>query len=199
MVDDVTGFGHAQWMFETDEELDGLDALLASSFSGATDHLTEIISKERRLSARDLSRYLVGVRRLTVATVSASGEPRCSAVDGLFLHGRFWFTTSGHAAKAVHLARRPAVSAAHVIGDDVGIFVHGRVRTVIGGPGEADALRHYWIEVYHSLPEDWVATPDDMRYVEIVPSMMFSYAFSRERFEELAREASAPEQSTEGT
>jgi hypothetical protein len=186
-------------MFETDEELDAVDALLASSFSSATGHLTEIMSPERRLSARDLSRYLVGVRHLTVATVTAKGEPRCSAVDGLFLHGHFWFTTSGQSAKAVHLAKRRGVSAAHVIGDDIGIFVHGHVRTVNGGPGEADALRHYWIEVYHSSPEDWVATPDDMRYFEIVPTAMFSYAFSRERFEEMARQASTPEQSNEGS
>jgi hypothetical protein len=175
-------------MFETDEELHEVDALLATSFAGATGHLTEIISPDRRLSARDLSRYLVGVRHLTVATVSASGEPRTSAVDGLYLHGRFWFTTSGHAAKAVHLAARPSVSAAHVRGDDVGIFVHGRVRTVVGGPGEADAIRHYWIEVYDSSPEAWVEAPEDMRYYEIIPSKMFTYAFNRERFEELVRE-----------
>ena len=192
MVDDVAWFGHAQWMFETDEELDAVDAVLASSFSGATGHLTEIISQERRLSARDLSRYLVGVRHLTVATVTANGEPRTSAVVGLFLHGHFWFTTSGHAAKAVHLAKRPAVSAAHVMGDDIGIFVHGHVRTIKGGPGEADAIRHYWIDVYNSSPEEWVATPGDMRYYEIVPTKMFTYAFSRERFEEMASAASAP-------
>jgi hypothetical protein len=179
-------------MFETNEELDQLDALLAFSFNGATNHLTEIIAHDRRLSARDLSRYLVGVHHLTVATVTAKGEPRTSAVDGLFLHGRFWFTTSGHAAKAVHLARRPAVSAAHVIGDDIGIFVHGHVRTVKGGPGEADAIRHYWIEVYNSAPEEWVTAPEDMRYYEIVPTTMFTYAFSRERFEEMANAAPAP-------
>ena len=138
-------------MFETSEELDALDALLASSFDGATEHLTEIIAPDRRLSARDLVRYLVGVRHLTVATVTAHGEPRTSAVDGLFVHGRFWFTTSRFAAKAVQLASRPAVSAAHVVGDDVGIFVHGHVKAVIGGPGDADAIRQYWIDVYHSF------------------------------------------------
>jgi hypothetical protein len=179
-------------MYETNEELDALDALLAASFIGATNHLTEIISDDRRLSARDLAKYLIGVRHLTVATVTAQGEPRTSAVDGLFLHGRFWFTTSKEAAKAVHLAKRPAVSAAHVVGDDIGIFVHGEVRTIKGGPGEADAIRHFWIEVYNSSPEEWVATPEDMRYYEIVPTKMFTYAFNRERFDEMANAASAP-------
>jgi hypothetical protein len=54
---------------------------------------------------------------------------------------------------------------------------------VRGGPGEADDLRHYWTEVYGAAPEDWVATPRDARYVEIVVTAMYSYAFSRERFE----------------
>jgi hypothetical protein len=48
-------------------------------------------------------------------------------------------------------------------------------------------LRHYWTEVYDSSPEDWVATPGDSRYIEIVASSIYSYAFSRERFEEMCR------------
>jgi Pyridoxamine 5'-phosphate oxidase len=189
---DVTGaLGHAFRVFETSDELSTLDSLLAASFERAGEHLVGIISPDRRLSATDLTRYLVGVRHLVVATVTANGEPRCSAVDGLFLHGQFWFSTSAQSIKAGHLARRTALSAAHVIGDDVGVFVHGRARVVTGGPGEADELRHYWTEVYGASPEDWVATPLDARYVAIEASSMYSYAFSRERFEELCdREAS---------
>lgn len=127
---------HALQVFETPSELASLDALMHQSFERAGAHLTGIISPDRRLSAASLARYLVGVRHLVVATVSAKGEPRCSAVDGLFLHGRFWFTTSADSLKAVHLERRPALSAAHVIGDDVGVFIHGRARVVRGGPGK---------------------------------------------------------------
>jgi Pyridoxamine 5'-phosphate oxidase len=170
-------------MFETSEERSSLDSLLNASFAIAGEHLTGIITPERRLSAEDLCRYLVGIRHLVVATVTAKGEPRCSAVDGLFLHGRFWFSTSAQSLKAVHLEKRTALSAAHVVGDDVGVFVHGRARVVAGGPGEADALRHYWTEVYGGSPEDWVTTPSDARYVEIAAHSMYSYAFSRERFE----------------
>ena len=176
-------------MLETSSELVALDALLAESFDRAGDHLTSIISPDRRLSAADLSRYLVGVRHLVVATVTSAGEPRCSAVDGLFLHGHFWFSTSGHSFKAHHLERRPALSGAHVVGDDVAVFAHGRARVVPGGPGGADELRHLWTEVYHASPEDWVPTSTDARYIEIVPSSMYSYAFSRDRFEEMCAEA----------
>ncbi len=172
-------------MFESASELKALDELLSDSFAKAGSHLTGIISPDRRLSAGDLTRYLVGVRHLVVATVTRNGEPRCSAVDGLFIHGRFWFTTSADSLKAAHLEKRPAVSAAHVVGDDVGVFVHGHVRMVRGGPGDADELRHYWTDIYKSSPEDWVTTPSDARYFEVVASSMYSYAFSRERFEEL--------------
>jgi len=182
-------------MFETADELSSLDTLLGASFERAGAHLVGIISADRRLSAADLTRYLVSVRHLVIATVTAKGEPRCSAVDGLFLHGRFWFSTSAQSLKAVHLEHRTAVSGAHVVRDDVGVFVHGRARVVRGGPGEADELRHYWTEVYGASPEDWVTTPVDARYVEIVASSMYSYAFSRERFEELC-DREVPERST---
>jgi general stress protein 26 len=182
-------------MFETPDELATLDTLLAASFGRAGDHLTSIIATDRRLSAADLARYLVGVRHLVVATITQNDEPRCSAVDGLFLHGRFWFSTSAESFKARHLERRPALSAAHVVGEDVGVFVHGDARVVRGGPGEADAIRHYWSEIYDSSPEDWVANPGDARYIEIVPTSMYSYAFSRERFEALCERADPDESS----
>jgi general stress protein 26 len=176
-------------VFATSSELVARDALLGESFDRAGGHLTSIISRDRRLSAADLSRYLVGVRHRVVATVTSAGEPRCSAVDGLFIHGRFWFSTSGHSFKARHLERRPTVSGAHVVGDDVAVFVHGRARVVHGGPGEADELRHFWTEVYHASPEDWVPVPPDARDIEIVPSSMYSYAFSRDRFVEICERA----------
>jgi uncharacterized pyridoxamine 5'-phosphate oxidase family protein len=168
---------------ETEAELDALDALLARSFAAAGEHLTGIISPPRRLSARDLCRYLVGVRHFVVSTTTASGEPRCSAVDTLFLHGRVWFSTSGTSAKARQLAARPATSLAHVVGDDVGVFVHGTARQVHGGTTAAAELAPLWRDVYDATPEDWVAVPGDARYVEVVPHAMFTYAFDRARFE----------------
>jgi len=61
-------------MFETASELASLDALMAGSFDRAGDHLSSIISADRRLSAADLARYLVGVGHLVVATVTARGS-----------------------------------------------------------------------------------------------------------------------------
>jgi hypothetical protein len=101
------------------------------------------------------------------------------------LHGHLWFTTSGGATKPKHLKERPALSAAPDVGDDVGVFLRGRARIVRGGPGEADAIRHYWTELYDASPEDWVATPQDARYVEVIANSMYTYATNRDRFEAL--------------
>ena len=169
-------------MLETDDELAALDALLERSFRAAGEHLTGIISAKRRLSARDVSAYLVGIKHFVVATTTATCAPRCSAVDTLFLHGHVWFSTSRTSAKARHLERRPQLSAAHVVGDDVGVFVHGTARIVHGATEEATSLAPNWRDVYDATPEDWVDDPRDARYVELVPESMFTYAFDRERF-----------------
>jgi general stress protein 26 len=175
-------------VLETDAELVALDALLERSFAAAGPHLIGIIAPQRRLTARQLAAYLVGVQHFVVATTTATGEPRCSAVDTLFVHGRIWFSTSGTSAKARHLERRPALSAAHVVGDDVGIFVHGTARVVRGATEAAATLAPHWREVYGGTPEDWVEQPEDARYVEIVPASMYTYAFDQGRFEALLAE-----------
>jgi pyridoxamine 5'-phosphate oxidase-like protein len=180
-------------VLETDEELAALDALLDRSFASAGSHLTGIIRPERRLTARELSAYLVGVRHFVVATTTASCEPRCSAVDTLFLHGHVWFSTSGTSLKARHLERRSALSAAHVVGDDLGVFVHGTARIVRGATEEASELAPHWRDVYGGTPEDWVDAPHDARYVEIVPNSMYTYAFDRERFDGIVAGGAVPD------
>src|SRR5690554_3974396 len=112
-------------MYETDAELAALQQLMDASRAGATDHLREIIGGDRLLNARDAVAALAGMRVLSLATVTAKGEPRVSAVDGHFLRGAWTFGTDGGAAKARHLAARPAVSAAHVDGERLEVFCHG--------------------------------------------------------------------------
>ncbi|WBC12317.1 pyridoxamine 5'-phosphate oxidase family protein [Micromonospora sp. WMMA1947] len=59
---------------------------------------------------------------LALSSVTAKGEPRISGVDGHFLRGKWYFGTAPDAAKARHLAARPAVSAAHMRGEDLGVL-----------------------------------------------------------------------------
>jgi len=108
-------------MHETDAELDELDELLERSLSSSTAHLRSIIQPgERTLTARQLAGVITGMCLLTLATVTARGEPRVSAVDGHFLHGRWIFSTERSSAKARHLQRSPAASVDHLRGEGTG-------------------------------------------------------------------------------
>ena len=105
-------------MYETESEVTALQELLDRSHAGATEHLQAIIHDERRLTAADLVALLTGMKVLSVATVTAGGEPRISALDGHFLHATWSFSTSGTAAKARQLAARPQTSVAHIDGEE---------------------------------------------------------------------------------
>ncbi len=168
-------------MYETDEEITALQRLLDASYGTATEHLRGIISDERRLAARDLVALLTGMKVISVATVTARGEPRISALDGHFLHGTWSFGTSGSAAKARHMAARPAVSVAHVDGEQLAVFSHGRVERM--QPGDADwapTIEH-WTQHYGSSPLEWGDGPDDIAMYRYVPSWMVGYAADRAR------------------
>src|SRR3954452_8998260 len=112
-------------MLETPDETAALQALLDASHAKASGHLRNIIDDDRTLTATDLVALLTGMKVLSVATVTAAGEPRISALDGHFLHGTWSFSTSRTAAKAAHLAARPATSVAHVDGEAMAVFSHG--------------------------------------------------------------------------
>lgn len=159
-------------MYETPDEIAALQRLIDVSHAGGTSHLREIISGERVMNARGIVDALAGMRVLSLATVTARGEPRVSAVDGHFLHGAWTFGTDARAAKAKHLAARPAVSAAHVDGERLGVFCHGTaVRLTVEDPMWEEVIAH-WTGHYGSDPTTW---GDDIRMYRIVPSWLVGY------------------------
>lgn len=159
-------------MYETSDELEALQRLIVSSHSGGSSHLREIISGDHIMSAQDVVDALTGMRVLSLATVTVSGEPRVSAVDGHFLHGAWTFGTDGRAAKAKHLEARPAVSAAHVDGERLGVFCHGSAtRLTPSDPAWEETIVH-WSEHYGSDPTTW---SDDIRMFRIEPKWLLGY------------------------
>ena len=164
-------------MYETDAEVAGLQDLLDRSHAGATDHLKAIINDDRVLTAADLVALLTGMKVLSVATVTAAGEPRISALDGHFLHGTWSFSTSGTAAKARHLAARPAVSVAHVDGEELALFSHGEARRMTPEHPRFEETLDHWTRHYGSSPLSW---GPDVRFYDYRPHWMVGYAFGRE-------------------
>jgi general stress protein 26 len=163
-------------VYETEQEISALQELLDASHAGATEHLRAIIKDDRRLTARDLVGLLTGMKVLSVATVTALGEPRISAMDGHFLHGTWSFSTSGTAAKARHLQARPQVSVAHVDNEALGVFSHGRAEPLAEQDPEWDETLAHWTRHYDGSPLDW---GPDVRLYRYRPSWMVGYAWKR--------------------
>lgn len=160
-------------MRETTAEIEALQALMEASYARSTDHLREIVTGERRPGARWVVEQLTGMKVLSLATVTARGEPRVSAVDGHFLHGAWTFGTDGRSAKARHLQARPAVSVAHVDGERIGVFTHGRAERLLPeSPAYAGTIAH-WTAHYGSDPTTW---GDDVRLYRVEPTWMVAYA-----------------------
>ncbi|MET9249593.1 pyridoxamine 5'-phosphate oxidase family protein [Nonomuraea sp. NPDC003709] len=164
-------------MRETPEDLERLQALLDASLSRSTSHLRSIISTERTLTAEQLTGILTGMCTLALSTVTAKGEPRISGADGHFLHGKWHFGTAPGAAKARHLAARPAVSVAHMRGEDLGVFTHGTVEILNPQNGEPAEdwpdLLAYFKDFYGDDAFDW---DNDVVYYRLHPHWMTAYA-----------------------
>lgn len=163
-------------MHETPDEVTALQRLLDTSHASATAHLRGIIDGERTIAAGEMTALLTGMRVLSVATVTASGQPRISALDGHFLHARWIFSTSGTAAKARHLRSRPAVSAAYIEGEALAVFTHGRVDFIAPGSDDFRTVVEYLTAHYGSSPLSW---GDDIVLCRVQPTWMVGYAFKK--------------------
>ncbi|RZT27251.1 pyridoxamine 5'-phosphate oxidase [Kribbella sp. VKM Ac-2569] len=163
-------------MKETGTEVTQLQALLDAAYERSTEHLRNIITGPRRLDAGELVRVLTGMCTLNLATVTAHGEPRISAVDGHFLHARWVFTTSASAAKARHLKKRPAASISYVDGERIGVFSHGNVEFLTADHPDFAEIEEHLTNHYGSSPSSWA---DDIVYCRLQPSWMVGYAFDK--------------------
>lgn len=164
-------------MLETPDDLDRLQALLDASHAAATDHLRGIIHDERTLSAGQVAALLTGMKVISVATVTATGEPRISAMDGHFLHGTWTFSTSSTAAKARHLVARPGVSVAHVDNEALAVFGHGYA-IELTDPADIAEVDAHWTAHYGSSPYSW-DDPGQIRMYRLDARWMVGYAWKR--------------------
>jgi uncharacterized pyridoxamine 5'-phosphate oxidase family protein len=141
--------------------------------------MTGIITGERHLSADQLCQRLQGMKLLVVATVTADGRPLAGPVDGFFLHGSFYFGSARNSVRMRHLAARPAVSASHLPGDELGVTVHGRAELFDMKDPAREELRQAMLD--HYLPrqgpgfEVWLDEADNVG-ARIVAEKMLTFA-----------------------
>jgi len=137
---------------ETPDDLAELQGLLDRSFANAGSHLLSIFDPSRRLDAQQLSERLTGMCLLNVATVTAKGEPRVGPVDGHFHRGHFYFGSSPESFRFKHLRARPSVSAAHTVGEQLAVIVHGTTTIIDVRSPDQDAFRAQLMETYGRDP-----------------------------------------------
>ncbi len=167
-------------MFETEAEIQQLQALFDAHLARANRHMTSIVTPERRLTARQVVTYLQGTKHVAFATVTSRGEPRVSPLDALFIHGRFTLSTGTEATKIAHLRRNPACSAVHVDGDRIAVAVNGVVEWITRDHPDHDEIHEAWTKTYESDPYTW----GDVIFFRIQPASMWAYAFKPEEFPE---------------
>ena len=159
-------------MFETEEELSRLQAMLDAHLVRANPHMQAIVAPERRLTARQVATYLQGTKHVAFATVTSKGEPRVSPLDALFIHGRFTLSTGAEAMKLAHLRRNPACSAVHMDGDRIAVAANGRVEWLTRDHPDHDEIHAEWTRTYGSDPYTW----GDVVLFRIEPETMWAYA-----------------------
>lgn len=142
-------------MQETAEEMEALQALLDRSYRRAGEHLLSIHTSPWRMDAGQVCEALEGVCVLDLATVSRAGAPRVAPVDGLFLGGLFWFGSSRQSLRFRHIRNDPRVSAAHTVGEEVSVVVHGVAREIDTSTGDFERLHDYCRQVYGPDYDSW--------------------------------------------
>jgi fumarate hydratase, class II len=149
--------------------------------ASAGPHLRSIVRPgERTLTAAQVTAYLDGVKHLVAGTVSAGCEPLVAPVDGVFWHGALHFTSAGSSVRVRHLRRRATVSVAHVVGDTVAVWAHGRAEIIDATHPKWAEYEQFWREVYDgSCVSDWTS---DGVYVRVSAERMFAYAAHPDHF-----------------
>ena len=161
-------------MQESAAELEALQALLDDSIDRATPFLRSSFEMpEHSLSAAELVGRLDGRLVVSLATVTAGGEPRVAPIGAMFVHGCFWVPTVLESARARHVARRPGVSLTYYEGVECAVIVHGQGEVVGVGDrrfGEVDSLL---VGLGGQSPREWSGTAV---YLRVVGERVYTYA-----------------------
>jgi hypothetical protein len=166
-------------MFETDAEIDAIQALFDRTLRNANPHMQSIVDPAHRLTARQVVTYLQGTKHVVLATID-DDETRASPLDALFVHGHFTMSTGRRATKVRHLQVNPACSAVHLDGDRIAVVANGRVEWLEREHPDHDEVHAAWVRQYGSDPYTW----GDVVFFRLRPTTMWAYAADPSLFPE---------------
>ncbi len=171
-------------MRESPSDLTNLQNLLDSSIEQAGSFLRDSMELDSNsLTAKQVARRLEGLRTVSLASVTARGEPRVAPITAIFIAGHYVVPTVVDAARSRHLRRRPGVSLTEYSGNDMAITVHGQAAFVDSGHPDFPALD----ELYQSIsrgerPSSWGG--GGPLHIRVVPDVMYATATNREEYPE---------------
>ena len=171
-------------MRETAQDLSDLQGLLDHSVGQAGAFLRESMQLDiHTLAAKQVVRYLDGIRTASLATVTAKGEPRVAPIAAIFYRGRYHVPTVVNAARARHLRQRRGVSLTEYAGHDNAVTIHGQATLIGLDHPDFEAVD----DAYAALstnggPRNWGG--GGPLYIRVDPDVMYATAIHPEEYPE---------------
>jgi general stress protein 26 len=167
-------------MRETASELTELQRLIDRSLAKTRPHMRAIIHPGKySLNAKQVVKLLDGMKTVAVAAPAPNGDPLVAPMDGWFLHGKFFFSSSGDAVRIRGLRKRPRASIAHFEGERFLINAHGHAELMFKDHpdvAEIDAIFH---DHYGGSAFDW---SDEGVYVRLDADRFYTYSRTPKSF-----------------
>ena len=129
----------------------------------------------RRLTARRLAQDLTSIAVLNVATVTARGEPRISALDGHFCTAGGTQPPRGRRPKSDSYAPGPGSARPTRRGTATASSAMGRSGCCNRDRTSIEALTDHCVRVYGQSPLEW---GPDIAYLTIEPSWLVGFAMT---------------------
>jgi hypothetical protein len=165
---------------ETAKELATLQALIDRSLRRTGPHMKAIIHPGKySLNAKQVVKLLDGIKTVAVAAPAPNGDPLVAPMDGWFLHGKFFFSSSGDGVRIRGLSKRPRASIAYFDGEKFLINAHGPVEMMFKGHPEVDEIDAIFDRHYGSSAFDW---SDEGVYVRLDADRFFTYSRTPKEF-----------------
>ena len=131
------------------------------------------------LTAKQIVKLLEGMKTVAVAAPSPTGDPLVAPMDGWFLHGKFFFSSSADAVRIKGLRHLPRASSAYFDGERFLINAHGPVTLMFKGHPEVGEIDGIFRQHYESSAFDW---SDDGVYVRLDADRFFTHSRTPEEF-----------------
>lgn len=167
-------------MRETASELTTLQALIDRSLERTGPHMKTIIHPDKyALSAKQVVKLLDGMKTVAVAAPAPNGDPLVAPMDGWFLHGKFFFSSSGDSIRIKGLRKRSRASIAYFEGEKFLINAHGAAALMFKGHPAVDEIDAVFKEHYGGSAFDW---SDEGVYVRLDADRFFTYSRTPKEF-----------------